>query len=403
MFCQMQITRKEESNWMKEENRTLILANGLFYTALILETLFVLLDKSSYILQYETWDFRITFLLFICKIALTRYSRREWLEIFLFGILGVISWYFTDREEIIRMVALIAACKGIDADKALKIVLYETVIGCSIIIGLSLAGIYGTVTVSGLFRGGGIEETRYCLGMGHPNALHCMFMMTLVLGMAVYRKQMSWFGYLGALLLNLGVYKLTDSRTSMLITTMAILLAAALHYLKKLRDKKWLYILLIIFILACVGWSVMIATVGVDPHILRQIDIRINGRFQWARSEGGIQYWSLFSNPANRNYFDMGYVRLFYWYGIIPAAVMIVILCRTVWLCYEQKAYDALLVIAVVAAYTLIEAHVVSVYLGRNYVLLYVGILWYNKQRFKEYSVYDIGKAWLIRWKKSLK
>ena len=341
--------------------------------------------------------------MFVCKIVFTEYSRREWIEILALGILGIISWYFSDREEIIRMVALVAACKGIDGKKIMKVVFYETLIGSLIIIALSVTGIYGAVAVSGMFRGGGIEETRYCLGMGHPNALHCMFMVTLILGFALYQERIKWYGYVIALLLNLGVYMFTDSRTSMLITTGAIIFAIILRFDKKLRDRKVLYVLLIFFLLFCIAWSVMIAMVGVRPHILRQIDIHINGRFQWARSDGGIEYWSLFSTPDNQNYFDMGYVRLFYWYGIIPAAIMIAVACRTIWLCYEQKAYDALLVIALFIAYTLIEAHAISVYLGRNYVLLYTGILWYNRRGLQEHSVYDIGKAWVLQWKKSLK
>lgn len=111
---------------------------------------------------------------------------------------------------------------------------------------------------------------------------------------------------------------------------------------------------------------------------MRQIDIRINGRFQYGKSDGGVQYWSLFSNPDNQNYFDMGYMRLFYWYGIIPGILYMVTLCIMIWNCYKKKAYDALLVIMSFSAYMLIEAHAISVYLGRNYILLFLGAMWYT-------------------------
>lgn len=363
---------------MKIEDKAREVGNYIFYAALMLETLFVLLDKSDYIIQHETWLFRLTFMLFAIKILLTKYTKKEWIAILAAGVIGVISWMVTDREEIIRIVALIAACKGIDRRKAVTIVFYETLIGSLIIVMLSITGICGNVKVTGHFRGGGIEETRYCLGMGHPNALHCMFLMLLTLGLALYQEKINWLGYMAVFLLNLAVYQLTDSRTSMLIVIVTIGLSAFLHYATKLRDKKMLYKLGIAFILGCAVFSIFIAMVGVGIPVLRQIDIRINGRFQWARSDGGIQFWSLFSQEENQNFFDMGYVRLFYWYGIIPAVLYLALVCITVWRCWKEKAYDAFFVIMVFAAYSLIEAHAVSTYIGRNYVLLYMGTLLFD-------------------------
>lgn len=352
--------------------------NYAFYTALILEILYVLIDKSEYILPYETWFFRLTFLFFIVKIAATQYTLKEWGVIFLMGLLGLISFAVTDREEIIRIVAFVAAIKGTDIGKVLKITFWETLAGCIVIILLSITGIYGAASVTGFFRGGGIEETRYCLGMGHPNALHCMFFALLVLGMATYREKMKWFAYVLCMLLNIGVYLLTDSRTGMLVCTAAIFLAVFLEYAKKWRERKILYVLAVLAIIACAVLTVIIAVYGVEIPILRQIDIRINGRFQWGKTGGGIEYWSLFSSPENQNYFDMGFLRIFYWYGIIPALVYIGLLCAVLWSCRKQKAYGAFLVILAFSVYTLIEAHAVSVYIGRNYVLLFIGAMWYT-------------------------
>ena len=361
----------------------------VFYAALVLEMLYVIIDKSEYILPYETWLFRLTFLMFAVKIACTKYTRREWLSIILMGFLGVVSFLATDREEIIRMVAFVIAFKGIDIKTATKVTFYETLVGCLVIVLLSLNGIYGAASVTGHFRGGGIEETRYCLGMGHPNALHCMFFVVLVLGMALYNEKLKWYAYVLLQLLNFGVYFLTDSRTGMLMAVVAIFFAAFLHYGKKLREKKLLYILSILFVVLCVIFAVFVGIYGVEFPFMRKIDIRINGRFQYGKSDGGIQYWSLFSNSDNQNYFDMGYIRIFYWYGIIPGILYTVSICILIWNCYKQKAYDAFLVIMAFSAYMIIEAHAVSVYLGRNYILLFMGAMWYTilsrKQEEEQY------------------
>lgn len=379
----------------KAEQTMTRIGQAFFYTALVLEMLFVLLDKSEYIIPYETWFFRFTFFLFAVKIFCTKYTWKEWIVIFLMGILGVVSFVFSGREEIIRVVAFVAAFKGIDIKTAVKVTFFETLSGCVVIILLALTGIYGTVSATGFFRGGGVEETRYCLGMGHPNALHCMFFVLLVLGMALYLEKMKWYMYVLLHLMNFGMYLLTDSRTGMLMAAAAIFLAMFLQYAKRLREKKLLYILSILFVVFLVLFTVFIGVYGVDIPILRQIDIRINGRFQWGKSEGGIQYWSLFSDPANQSYMDMGYMKLFYWYGIVPGLVYITTVCLLIWNCYKRKLFDAFLVIMAFSAYTFIEAHVVSVFLGRNYILLFLGAVWYtvftnNKEEKDFFHIYQL-------------
>lgn len=379
---------------MKTEQTMKKIGQAAFFAALVLEMLFVLLDKSDYIIPSETWCFRFTFLLFVVKVICTKYTKKEWTVMILFGILGIISYFFSGREEIVRTAALIAACKGVDMKTVLKVTFFETLFGCAVIILLAVTGVYGTVSVTGFFRGGGVEETRFCLGMGHPNALHCMFFVLLVLGMAIYQERLKWYGYLLLFVLNYGVYLLTDSRTGMLLVAAAVALAVFLRYAVRLRDKKTVYILGIAFVLACVLLTLLISICGVEIPLLRQIDIRINGRFQWGKSEGGIQYWSLFSSPENQNFMDMGYMKLFYWYGIVPAVLYTAAVCLLIWECRRQKAYDAFLVTMLFSAYTLIEAHAVSAFLGRNYILLFMGAMWYTGLSKKEEEEQNILRCY---------
>ena len=72
----------------------------------------------------------------------------------------------------------------------------------------------------------------------------------------------------------------------------------------------------------------------------------------------------------------MGWVRLFYWYGIVPALLaVIVIFLFMVYFAREGKL-DELVFFSMIALYTVIEAHFVSVYIGRNYLLFIVGMYW---------------------------
>ena len=48
--------------------------------------------------------------------------------------------------------------------------------------------------------------------------------------------------------------------------------------------------------------------------------------------EGTAGTWSLFSRPENNYFFDMGWVRLFYWFGIVPAGIfLLAVLCLMIY------------------------------------------------------------------------
>ncbi len=347
-----------------------------FYAALALEMLFVLIDKSEYILPYETWLFRFTFALFVFKIACTRYTKKEWICIAFFGFLGILSFLVTDREEMIRVTALVAACKGIDIKTAAKLTFYETAAGCGIIALLSLTGIYGAAYVTANYRGGGMEETRYCLGMGHPNALHCMFFMVLTLGLYLYNEKCKWQHYCLLLLANFGLFYLTDSRTGVLSGAGAIALFALFRYVPQLEEKKAVYIGGIVFCILCIVFTVITGLYGEEIGVIKWINRKVNGRLQIGLWEGGVRTWRLFSEKGRESYFDMGWMRMFYWYGIIPALTYLIVIGLCIRQCFYKKDGRAFLVFIILTAYTVLEAHLISVYIGRNYMLLLIGAFW---------------------------
>ena len=53
------------------------IAYSCFYLGVIIEVLIVLVDKSAYTNPIEGRLFQITFLLFLIKVGLTRYTRKE--------------------------------------------------------------------------------------------------------------------------------------------------------------------------------------------------------------------------------------------------------------------------------------------------------------------------------------
>ena len=72
-------------------------------------------------------------------------------------------------------------------------------------------------------------------------------------------------------------------------------------------------------------------------------------------------------------YFDMGWVKLFYRYGIIPGILYLMAQLVFLWKLYKQRDACGLLVFTILTIYTVVEAHLISVYIGRNFMLMMMG------------------------------
>lgn len=376
----------------------------LFYIGLTIELGIVIVDKSRYINPIEGQLFRLTFVLFALKLVLTEYNRKEWLLLFLMEAVGLISYRLTGKNDIIRVVTFLAACKDIPLKQMLRYFFYVTLIGCIGIIFLAVTGIYGDISFTADYGRGfdslqraGIREVRYTLGMGHPNALSCMFLMLLALGIYLYAERLKWYAYLFLALLSAGVYLLTDSSTGLIISTLLLAASFVMTYSSFMREKKAAYICGFLVFLFCIGFSVDAAAYAPkvrqagweetywgyseqDSHaqLLLKIDRHLTGRIvsltDSADNNGSIESWKLFSAPGNMDYyFDMGWVKLFYRYGILPGILSCLACLALLWQFFRKRDAFGLVVFSALCFYTVMEAHLISVYIGRNFLLAMIG------------------------------
>lgn len=344
-------------------------AAAVFYTAFMIEMLIFLVDQSDFLNPFEGRLFQITFLLFGFKVFMTRYSAREWILIFAFGVLGGISYFVTDRNEIIRVVMMVAASKNINSRGILKLAFFTLLSGAVLIMGLSIFGIYGNQVVTAEFGRGGIES-RYCFGFGHPNALHCVLWSLLLQGMYLYRERMKWYVFLLLFLVNIGLGVLTASRAGIIIVALTIAAGLLVKYVEKLRDCRILYAVSILILAGAVIFSLVAAVSGTDIKLIAFIDKFLNNRILISHEMGGMAKWSLLGAPGNLGYFDMGFIRLFYWYGILFGILYVLINLLMINYFYKSKNGMALVMIGVWSIYTVVEAYTISVYMPRNYIFL---------------------------------
>lgn len=357
--------------------------NGLFYTALTIELLILLIDKSALVNPLEGRLFQITFLLFAGKVFLTKYTNREWIIIFLFEILGLISYQITGRNEIIRIVTLIAACKDMDMRMVFRFIFRVTLIGCILIVVLSLGGILGTVSLTGVFRGNEVE-TRYCLGMGHPNSLHCMFLMLILLAVYLYGEKMKVYQSVLLFLGNIGLFFLTGSKTGTMVTAFAIMFGVIIKYCKKIRQTRLFFAgssLILAFCTFIAWWAAKYSEILPYHEEMRRFDRLLSDRivnlyYDSASHAGTLPTWTMWGVLENEYFFDLGWVRLFYWYGVIPGCLFVIILFLLIWQMRKKNDYQGIVMLTSLCIYTLVEAHIISVYIARDYTLFLIGTYW---------------------------
>ncbi len=397
------VKEQKVKNHMKEKIPAL--RKILFYLALSIEIALVIVDKSAIQNPYISYFFRFTFLITLVVVILSDYTRREWVVIFLACTLGMVSYRISGRNEILRVVLFVAACKHMELRRMLQVTFLGTLSGCIAIVVLAVTGILGEVSLTQDFGRSAGVITRYTFGFGHPNALQCMFIMLLLLGMYFYDQKMKWYIYLILLCANYGIYYLTDSRTGFLVAAAAILFALLMHE-TRLGSQIWSYICGMFVLAGCISFSIWSAAVSkytwCDWTMAQKISGMLNGRIKelyWGTSthEGAIESWKLFSSRTSQTFFDMGWVRLFYWYGWIPASLGILCLILLLAECARRRDGAALVMIVSMSVYTVLEAHLVSEYIGRNYILILFGAYGFSMLRADRGPEYGLVR-FMMKW-----
>ena len=310
--------------------------------------------------------------------------------------LSCACYLLTGCNDLLRYTMFFLSCRELDMRWAMRYSFCVTAAGFVSIALLSLCGIYGVPAVTADYgRNIGIE-TRCVLGFGHPNTLHGSFFTLLVFFLYMYEssqrvrsRKRDAVVYALAFLSNLLLYQLSDSRTATLIGAATIFVMVLLTFERWLRVRRFAYYFGILTLTGCIGLSVWSAAVSrltkTNGGIYRRISDLLNGRililyYDSMAHKGALETWTLFGIGADHDYFfDMGWVRLFYWYGIIPASLIVAFIVYLLIISHKQGNYAALVVIVSLSLYTVIEATFVSRYIGRLFALLIAARLVYHR------------------------
>ena len=341
-----------------------------FWLGLTIELILVIWDKSNSIVPYTGWFFRVTFVLFLIKVLSERLPKPE-LALFIFAAaLGVIDWRISGKNEILRAVVMIAAFRGEDLTRTLKYIFRVTLAGCLLLALLAVTGVFGDVYLIQNFDGTG-DDLRYCFGMGNPNAMMCMAAMLIILGLYIWDNRMKWYSYVLLTVFDVILYGLGKSIAAAGVIALALIMSAAFHYSKHIRECDIVYRITGIIFAAALVFLVAAAAFGNQIPIIAWLDSHVmTGRVAslWDSTfyEGTLATWRWFSTRESGYYFDLGWLRLVYWYGVVPALFIIMFVYEWLRSIRQRRDHAAYMMVSCLVLYTVIEAHLVSIYLGRS-------------------------------------
>lgn len=365
--------------------KTVEIGRICFYIGLIFEMVIFFLDRADWVNPYQSLMFRITFIFFIIKCICTRYDKKQWIFIVLTAAFCILSYYVNRKDEMIRFMVFIISMKDLDVKRVLKLNLFTTVFGVILLGLLAVFGVCGSVLASPGYAEKA-DAFMVSFGLGSSNTYAIQIWLIIALIVYLYHDRFKCIYYLYLLIIGCLIYAVTKCRIELIMVIFTCLAGFLTDTFKKLREGFFIYLCGIIAVLACTAASVYAAKMSVwhallSP-LLQKIDDLSTGRISslnaYENGGGVLSNWKPFGDIAFTEYFDMGYVRLFWWYGFIPGALFI--LAVIIVFVYQYKHKDSAGFILLVSSmiFTLIEAHFISPFIARSYPAFLIGGMWYK-------------------------
>lgn len=354
-----------------------------FYIGLFLEIFIFLYDRSDLHNPCQSLMFRVTFILFLVKCLCTEYNKREWLFIILCAAFSILTYRLSGKDEVIRACVFIIAMKDMDVKRTLRVSFWLTLAGIVVLGLLSIFNVMGNVTGTGVY-GDKSGRTLFEFGLGSSNTWAIQIWLLTALYIYLYHDVMHMYSYWILLLMGFGVYGLTRCRTELMMMAFTCFFGYVFERFKKAGKNPLVYLSGALILLAEVGFSVYSARISVywdqlteNQQVLNNLVTgRISSLCAFLNGGGVLSNWKLFGDPYYVEYFDMGIVRLFWWYGIIPGALAVISCLIYFYYCYKKGDFCSYLLVLSICIFTLLEAHFISPFLVRNYYLFLIGGCW---------------------------
>lgn len=179
------------------------------------------------------------FLFILPKILFTKYTRREAWIIVLIGMLSIMTFITTRRQGLLFSAIAIAGIKNIDIKKCVNIILIlGGVIFALVVFRYILTnGLSNEVTSTRYIFGMEINVYKTAFGYNHANKTFLLFSILVLAFIYLNYGNISIKQWIGILVLTLGIFYYTFSRTGLIVILFSILYYFLLE--SKLYDNKY--------------------------------------------------------------------------------------------------------------------------------------------------------------------
>ena len=139
--------------------------------------------------------------LLFAKVLLTRYSKKEFFLLVPLSVLALYNYTLAGNIYCVYCILVIASLKEVDYPTLFKSLFWST-FGTLLFVGvLSFLGIGSPIQLTQDF-GRGVVETRYCIGLYHPNIWHFAIGRCIIYFCLGYYKKLNFIHLIAAFILN---------------------------------------------------------------------------------------------------------------------------------------------------------------------------------------------------------
>lgn len=332
-------------------------------------------------------------------IFLQDYSIGEMIAIVLLSVLLYISYKNSGNRYLCQSFIIAVSARDTNWRQALHLSLWTHVAMLAIYKLMEMLGI-GTVHIFNRADG----TPRYMMGTASPNVLGGYCLVIVLIWIALRFKKWRWFDYLGCAAIGVFVWVYPNSKTSVLLIGLALVLTLFFKLFgKKIIDLDIIRLLLIGLYPFCAFFTFIISY-KYDPEnrisqlLDRFLNLRVSyGKFfldQYPHTWWGQRIQMVSNIQAEQTgqqmiWLDSIYLRLYISMGIIATIIAIVLWCMTVWYALKMRDFGILTGVIVMAIYGISAASVT--YIHWNVFLIVLGYI-RGTSRTRSYKVYERTK-----------
>lgn len=360
----------------------------LFIVAACLECSMGIFGDTDMVLYGSRYILWIFFFIYCIRLFRTSFTKSEKIVLVVLIVLGVINYAVSGINAGLKGVIFLFAIKEIDKKLLLKS------LGISIGLAMGIICIWACLfprqaTWSIEVGGRGLNGIRYTLGFKHSNRfMAAAFQIVIILLCLSDRKR--WLAVILSAAMIAFFYYFTETRTVMAATCAVLLLyilGGLLHYPAVGRIVASVSImgmgaeLLLSLLTACKVDSVFMF--AIDQFITGRMGQVYRESFLGNYASGYIGNWHLFSNLQNQAGFDMGFVFIFYYYGIIFGSLFILLITYTIVALWKRQDWMKYPLLFGMCTLTFMEIFYFSNSISKNLLLIFCGLMIWEYRREK--------------------